>query len=86
MFKKTFSNPGTFKALWAAQEWLQQNGYSYGSTCREMPIGILKGDYVIAKWKNLTQQEISELDGDLQGDMREGPITVTLKEVPASER
>lgn len=82
MFTKTFSNEGTFQALYAAQDWLKENGYSYGSTCREMPIGILKGDWAIAKWKNLTKKEIADLDGQLQGDKREGPITITLKVAP----
>jgi hypothetical protein len=84
MFTKTFSNEGTFQALYAAQDWLQSNGYSYGSLCREMPVGILKGDWAIAKWKNLTKKEISELDGHFDGDKREGPITILLKAAPAA--
>lgn len=81
-FIKTFSQPGTFKALHAAQEWLTQNGYSYGSTCVMHPTGILKGDYCIAKWRNLTKKEIRELDGSFDGDLREGPVTVRLKVAP----
>jgi hypothetical protein len=84
MFTKTFSNEGTFQALYAAQDWLQANGYSYGSLCREMPVGILKGDWAIAKWKNLTKKEIGELDGQFDGDKREGPITITLKQASAA--
>lgn len=82
MFTKTFNEAGTFQALCAAEAWLAANGYSCGSTRRDMPSGILKGDFVIAKWKNLTTKEIEQLDGHLQGDKREGPITITLKEAP----
>jgi hypothetical protein len=84
MFKKTFSESGPFKALYAAQKWLSQNGYSYGSTSRGSPVGVMKGDVVIAKWRNLTKQEIDELGGRLTGDTREGPVTLILKESPAS--
>lgn len=52
MFTKTFSETGTFQALYAAQVWLAQNGYSYGSSCVLMP--VLKVDFLIAKWNNLT--------------------------------
>lgn len=84
MFKKTFSETGTFQALYAAQNWLAANGYSFGSTCRGSPTGILKGDFVIAKWLNLTKAEIAQLDGQITGDNREGPLTVTLKVAPAA--
>lgn len=82
MFTKTFNQQGTFQALYAAQNWLRENGYSYGSTCRGEPIGLLKGDYVVAKWRNLTRQEINELDGVVTGCPRNGPITVHLQEMP----
>lgn len=82
-FTKTFSQTGTFRALYAAQDWLRENGYSYGSTCREMPIGLMKGDYCIAKWKNLTQEGIAALDGVMQGSLREGPIEIRLKQALA---
>jgi hypothetical protein len=76
-----FNREGTFQALWAAQGWLEENGYSYGSTCRDMPIGILKGDWLIAKWKNLNKKEIGELDGVLiSDDFREGPCKILIYE------
>jgi hypothetical protein len=82
MFTKTFSEPGTFNALSSAQSWLTDNGYSFGPSSAMKPIPILKGDFVIAKWKNLTKGEIAGLDGKLDGNMREGPMTVTLKSAP----
>jgi hypothetical protein len=82
MFKKVFSETGAFKALYAAQRWLEENGYSYGPTCVMHPAPILKGDYVIAKWRNLTKKEIKALDGWFDGDLREGPVVVQLKAEP----
>ncbi|WP_426113482.1 hypothetical protein [Pseudomonas sp. DSP3-2-2] len=43
------------------------------------PVPVLKGDFIIAKWKNLTRKEIAQLDGKIDGNFREGPVTVTLK-------
>jgi hypothetical protein len=85
MFKKVFDQSGTFQAYYAAVRWLEQSGYSCGSTCVDRPCGILKGSFSIAKWRNLTKKEVAELDGKLDGDFREGPMTVYLKKAPDSE-
>lgn len=79
---KTFSEPGTFKALYAAEKWLTENGYSYGPGSAMHPVPVLKGDFIIAKWKNLTHKEIAQLDGKITGDFRDGPVRVTLKTEP----
>ncbi|MFJ3481746.1 hypothetical protein ACIPL1_00010 [Pseudomonas sp. NPDC090202] len=84
MFTKTFSEAGDFQALFSAQKWLDAHGYSYGSTCRGSPTGILKGEFFIAKWRNLSHQQIEELDGQMSGDNRNGPVTVTLKHAQAA--
>lgn len=72
-----------FPNLNAAMQWCDDNGYSYGSLCNAMPIGILKGDFLIAKWRNLTEKERDELDGQItlsaDGDWRNGPVVITLK-------
>ncbi|HEX8595365.1 MAG TPA: hypothetical protein VF682_19150 [Pseudomonas sp.] len=81
-FTKTFTEPGTFQALYAAQRWLDENGYSYGPGSAMHPVPVLKGDFIIAKWKNLTRKEIAQLDGKIDGNFREGPVTVTLKVEP----
>lgn len=74
-----FNETGTFGAMWAAQAWCAGNGYSYGSTCRNEPIGLLLGDFAIAKWRNLNNQERKDLDGVMTSlDFREGPVTITL--------
>lgn len=78
--EKVFDKPGDFAAFDEAKEWLTQHGYSYGSLCGYMPVGILKGDWIIAKWRNLTPKERSQLHGQIKSeDFREGPVTVTLK-------
>jgi len=80
---KTFSDPGTFNAMRAAEEWLKDNGYSVGAgDAVSKKRGILRGDYLIAKFRNLTQRERTALDGMMTGDMREGPVVVTIKVAP----
>lgn len=85
VFTKVFDQKGTFKAQHACEEWLEENGYSYSATCADGPVGVLKGKYVIAKWRNLTKQERAELDGTVDGDFREGPVTLRLKTAPDPE-
>lgn len=81
-FQKTFTGEQPFAAMNACSTWLEQRGYSCGSTCAMHPTGVLRGD-AIAKWKNLTATEIAELDGRITGNTREGPVTLVLKVAPA---
>lgn len=81
-FEKVFNQEGTFLAWYAASDWLKANGYSFGSMCGSLPIGVMRGDYAIAKWKNLTPRERNQLDGTVTGDFREGPVIVRLKHTP----
>jgi hypothetical protein len=76
----TFANTGDFAAMYAAEDWCKQNGYSVGSSQRGSPRGLLRGDWLIAKWRNLTAAERRQLDGQMTGDMRNGPVTVRVKE------
>ncbi|KKQ95342.1 MAG: hypothetical protein UT21_C0006G0014 [Candidatus Woesebacteria bacterium GW2011_GWA1_39_11b] len=78
--KKTivFHNKGTFEAFYAAKDWMVENNYSCGSSCAFAPVGLIEGDYDIAKWKNMTKSEINTLDGVMTGDLREGPVTITI--------
>lgn len=80
-----FNQTGDFSAVNAARKWLQDHGYSYGSMCMDMPIGILKGSWCIAKWRNLTAKERKQLDGQLiSKDFRSGPVVIQLKD-PATD-
>ncbi len=77
-----FKEEGTFQSYYKACAWLDENGYSYGSMCGDMPIGIMKGDWVIAKWRNLTSKEKKELDGVIESDdFREGSVKITIYDV-----
>lgn len=74
-----FEDTGTFEAYHAAKQWCRDKGYSVGQMCGNEPIGILKeSDMWIAKWKNLSAQEKSELDGIMSGDFRNGPVNVEI--------
>ncbi len=81
-----FAQVGDFSAVSAAENWLREHGFSYGSMCMDMPIGILKGDWCIAKWCNLTAKERNQLDGKLlSSDFRSGPVVLQLKEPATTE-
>lgn len=83
MFQKEFNDSGDFNAWHTCKKWLKEHGYSCGSTsCRAPGVGVLKGDYCIAKMHNLTRDEIKQLDGLVTGNFREGPVTLTLKAEP----
>lgn len=82
-FQKVFQGNGeTFSALYQAEKWLRENGYSVGPTSIDGPQGVAKGDIYIPKWRNMTRKQISKLDGTLRAD-REGPAWLFLKEPPA---
>lgn len=79
LFEKTFVGRGVdFEAYYAARDWLKAHGFSCGSGQRGAPSGILHGDFTIAKWKNLSLKERRECHGELTGDHREGPVTITI--------
>lgn len=82
---KTFSQPGTFEAMGAAEQLLEAAGFSVGSTERGNPRGIMFGSHSIAKWRNLNGRERAQLDGHLTGDMREGPVTIEIFESAPQE-
>jgi hypothetical protein len=75
----TFADVGDFQAFYAAERWCKENGYSVGSMQGPDPIGLLRGDFAISKWRNLSRQQRAELDGQMTGDMRSGPITIRVK-------
>lgn len=74
----TFDQPGTFEAMQAAEDWCRERGVAFGSSERGSPRGLMVGDYVIAKWKNLTPKERAECHGTMAGDGRYGPITIRI--------
>jgi hypothetical protein len=74
-----FSDEGPFAALNAARAYLQEEGYSVGSPCNTDPIGVKRGQWDIAKWRNLSSRDKALLDGRLEGNFRNGPVTLVLK-------
>jgi len=63
-----------------AESALKRAGFSVGIRQRGAPRGILHGNYLISKWRNLDQQHREMLHGEMN---RPGPVgtqtTVTLK-------
>lgn len=70
-----------FGALYAAEKWLSERGYSVGPGCVTGPRGILHGDWAIAKWRHLTLTERAQLHGELHFE-RDGAATVLLRHEP----
>lgn len=73
-----FDQDGDFAALYAARVWCRERGVSYGSTDRTHTIGLMVGDFCIAKWNNLTRKERLAVDGTITGDARHGPLTLRI--------
>lgn len=79
--EKTFDVPGDFESLHAAETWLHENGYNYGSNCRDEPIAITKGLYDLPqKWKNFDKADKAQCDGVILKSFREGPCKVIIFE------
>lgn len=73
----------TFTAMRAAEKWCADHGVSVGRLCGPgYPVGLLYGDFDIAKWHNLSPKERAALDGRMTGSMRTGPVTIDLKGRP----
>lgn len=69
MSQRLFQGDGSdFSALYEAQQWLVDNGYSVGPMCHGCPMGIVKGEVFIGKWRSLTREEQRDLDGQLHAD------------------
>jgi hypothetical protein len=74
-----FENERAFGAMRAAEQFLDQRGFSYGENEQGNPRGVLLGSYQIARWSQLRPDEHVLLDGDMTGDMRRGPVMVRLR-------
>jgi hypothetical protein len=75
-----FDQPGDWVAVRAAESWCIDRGISVGRMQGHSPRGLLFGDYDIQKWRNLSPLDIDMLHGTMTGNMRNGPITVTIWE------
>lgn len=81
---KRFEVPGTFESMYAAQAWLKEKGYDYGSNSAGGPTAVMKGRYwdydLPQKMKNFTEREKNLVHGIMTGNLREGPVIVHLYE------
>lgn len=69
---------GDFTDYHDAKKWLEDCGFSVGRMQANSPIGILYGCFDIQKWRNLSSTDRLALDGVMTGDMRNGPVLVSL--------
>lgn len=81
-----FKKDGDFQSLYSAQEYLNKNGFVYGSLCGDLPVAIVKGkdfsDYKLPeKWKNFSDKEKNQVDGIIKSnDFRNGIVVVLIFE------
>lgn len=77
----TFNQVGTFAAFCAAEQWCRDNKISYGSMERGNPIGLMRGDWAISKWTNMTKAEQRACDGIMtaKNGFREGPVVIEIE-------
>lgn len=72
----TFHAAGPFNAFAEAKAYCKERGLSVGTMQGDAPIGLKYGDYAIAKWRNLSDNEKQALDGTITGNKRNGPVVV----------
>ena len=78
--KKEFTGTEDWEAVRKAEEWCAENGISVGTMQAGSPRGLKRGQFSIAKWRNLDRADIEKLDGTMYGNERHGPVTVELKD------
>jgi hypothetical protein len=86
MIRKVFEQKGDFKAMWAAEQWCKENGITVGLSCGPDPRGLMYGTgFLIMKWSNLSNSDEKKLHGRMTGDMRNGPVTIEIREKAAAD-
>jgi hypothetical protein len=84
IIEKVFNALGVFGSMYAAQKFIKGLGYDYGSNSATEPTAIMKGDYydynLPHKMKNFTEDERNSVHGLMDGDFRNGPVTVKIFE------
>lgn len=83
-FSKEFKNTGeTFSSLHAAEKWLRDNDYSFGPLCGPEPVGCVKGDALISKWRNLSAEDKTQMDCVItSSNYRNEDVYIHFKEEP----
>lgn len=74
-----------FSASRQAEQWIRGMGWSIGPSDITRSRAVMYGpDWVIAKWKNLTAQEIAATDAIVTGSGRHGPLLFRRLRAPES--
>lgn len=74
----TFTQPAEWQAMRAAEEMVRRLRHLGRSPPERRP-GLMRGDYDIQKWRNLTMHNRAVLDGTMTAaDFCHGPVTVRL--------
>jgi len=87
-FKKVFENIGgeysTFTGLYAAEKWLREHGFKYGSLDFGAYVAITKGEYNLPqKLHNFDKEDTGKIAGVIYSmDYREGSVEVWLYDEP----
>ena len=78
-FVQTFEAAGNnYEALNEAIDFLNGHGFMCGPTQNGSPIGVMYGDVTVAKWRDLSAEDIADLHGRLESkgpSFSTGPIT-----------
>jgi hypothetical protein len=76
----TFKEKGTFESYYAAERWLHENSFEYGSMDAGNPIAIQLDNYTLPqKWHNFDAEDKSLVDGIMTStDWREGEVKVII--------
>jgi len=80
LITKNFNQSGDWEAVRAAEQWCEENGISVGTMQGSSPRGLKRGNFNIAKWRNLNRDDIALMDGTMTGNMRNGPVEIQLLE------
>jgi hypothetical protein len=68
-----------FESIQAAEKWCGENGYSVGRKQADAPRGVKKGNWDIQKWRNLSDENIAFLDGQINSKWGEEKVELVLK-------
>ena len=63
----------------AAKQALTAYGFSLGTSQRNDPRGIMHGDYLIMKWRNLSNKDKDDLHGAYHRHGYGGPVSLWMK-------
>lgn len=63
----------------AAKQALSACGFSLGTSQRDDPRGIMHGDYLIMKWRNLTKKDKDALHGAYRRHVCDGAVSLWMK-------